>query len=298
MSLPFTLPPLLENGPQPLWTGKEFQIGNAQTKVLHYSTNNAGWNDELTDYHEDVSEGNHFIEVASRNNTIQQLKSTLKQPKPIILEVGCSSGFLLQEMRRVFPQATLIGSDIVYNPLLKLAERLPIPLLRFDILQCPLPDNCLDAITILNVLEHIEDDATALKQIHRILKPGGVLIIEVPAGPRLYDVYDKSCMHFRRYTLSNLCRLLKQKGFTLHNRTHLGVFIYPGFWLTKQKNKRFLSASEATQRQLMEKNIRRTGKSKILPRIMQAELMLGRFVSYPFGIRCLVTCTKQHEHPI
>ena len=42
MSLPFTLPPLLENGPHPLWTGTEFQIGDEQTKVLHYSTNNTG----------------------------------------------------------------------------------------------------------------------------------------------------------------------------------------------------------------------------------------------------------------
>ena len=292
MSLPFALPAVLENGPQPLWTGKEFQIGNEQTKVLHYSTNNAGWNDELTDYHEDAAGDKHFIDVASRSNTIQQLKITLRQPKPIILEIGCSSGFLLQEMHMAFPQATLIGSDIVYNPLLKLAERLPIPLLRFDILQCPLPDNCLDAITMLNVLEHIEDDATALKQIHRILKPGGVFILEVPAGPHLYDMHDKICMHFRRYTLANLCRLLKQKGFTLHKQTHLGVFIYPGFWLAKQKNKRFLSAPETVQRQLMEKSIRCTGKSKILSRIMQTELMLGRFVSYPFGIRCLVTCTK------
>jgi SAM-dependent methyltransferase len=292
MNQEFIFPPVIENGPRPLWTGKVFQLGNEQTKVLHYSSNNAGWNDELTDYHENAAADKHFIAIASRINTISQLKKTIKQPKPIILEVGCSSGFLLQEMRSVFPQATLMGADVVYKPLLNLAEHLAIPLLRFDIVQCPLPDNCLDAIIMLNVLEHIENDEAALKQVYRILKPGGCFVLEVPASPSLYDIHDKICLHFRRYTLSKLSRLLKQTGFTLLKQSHLGSFIYPGFWLAKQKNKRLLSAPEKLQRQLMEKSIRRSGKSKILSRIMQAELLLGRFISYPFGVRCLVTCTK------
>lgn len=293
MDLPFVLPPVIENGPNPLWTGQGFQIGHEQNKVLHYSTNNKGWCDDLTEFHENVAGENYFIDKASRNHTIYQLKTALKQAsKPAILEVGCSSGFMLHEIRTAFPQAVLMGSDIVYKPLLKLAERLPIPLLRFDMVQCPLPNNCLDAIIMLNVLEHIEDDLTALQQVYRVLKPGGIFIIEVPAGPHLYDVHDKFCMHFRRYSRFSLSQLLKQTGFSLLKTSHLGSFFYPGFWLAKQKNKRFLTASEALQYQAVEKSIQRTGKSKILAWIMELELLLGRFVSYPFGIRCLVTCSK------
>lgn len=111
---------------------------------------------------------------------------------------------MLQRIQQSFPHAMLIGSDIVYKPLIELSKKVTLPLLRFDILQCPLHDNCIDAIILLNVLEHIEDDIGTLKQIYRILKSNGILILEVPAGPHLYDAHDKICLHFRRYKLTKL----------------------------------------------------------------------------------------------
>ncbi|MGC1853836.1 MAG: class I SAM-dependent methyltransferase [Candidatus Aquirickettsiella sp.] len=293
MNLPFQLPPLSQNSPYPIWTGDDFQVGDERIKVLHYSSSNAGWNDELTEYHENAAGDNHFIDQASRHYTFTQLKKNLfSVTNPTILEIGCSSGYMLQKLNLLFPDATLIGSDVVYKPLLELSKRLTIPLLRFDILQCPLPDNCIDAIILLNVLEHIEDDVTTLKQIYRILKPNGVLILEVPAGPHLYDAHDKICMHFRRYKLSALCKLITQQGFSVANRSHLGTFIYPAFFLAKLWNKRLLTKSDTEQRQLMEKKIRRTSKNKFLSALMEMELMLGKWLSYPFGIRCMVSCIK------
>ncbi len=296
MNLPFQLPPLSQNSPYPIWTGDNFQVGDERIKVLHYSSNNAGWNDDLTSYHENAAGDNHFIDQASRHYTFSQLKKNLSLvTKPTILEIGCSSGYMLQKLNQLFPHATLIGSDVVYKPLLELSKRLTIPLLRFDILQCPLPDNCIDAIILLNVLEHIEDDIATLKQIYRILKPNGVLILEVPAGPHLYDAHDRICMHFRRYKLSALCELITQHGFTVANRSHLGTFIYPAFFLAKLWNKRLLKKSDTEQRQLMEKKIRRTSKNKCLSALMEMELMLGKWLSYPFGIRCMVTCIKPNH---
>lgn len=293
MELSFQLPPLMQNGPCPAWTGHDFKIGNERTKVLHYSTNHAGWNDDLTSYHENAAGDNHFIDQASRNYTLYQLKKNLVSlTKPSILEIGCSSGYMLQKLNQSFPHATLIGADVVYKPLLELSKRLTIPLLRFDILQCPLPDNSIDAIILLNVLEHIEDDVTTLKQIYRILKPNGVLILEVPAGPHLYDAHDRICMHFRRYKLSKLCQLITKQGFTIANRSHLGTFIYPAFFLAKLWNKRLLSKPDIEQRQLMEKKIRRTSQNKFLSALMHMELKLGKWIAYPFGIRCMVSCIK------
>jgi SAM-dependent methyltransferase len=63
-------------------------------------------------------------------------------------------------------------------------------LLHFDLRHCPLPDGSFDGVILLNVLEHIKEDAAALRQIARILKPGGIAAIEVPAGRGLYDIYD------------------------------------------------------------------------------------------------------------
>ena len=293
MELPFQLPPLLQNGPVPIWTGQDFQVGKERTKVLHYSSNNAGWNDDLTSYHENAAGDNHFIDQASRHYTLTQIKKHLSTvTNPSILEIGCSSGYMLQRIQQSLPHAMIIGSDVVYKPLIELSKKVTLPLLRFDILQCPLPDYCIDAIILLNVLEHIEDDITTLKQIYRILKPNGILILEVPAGPHLYDAHDKICLHFRRYKLTKLCKLITEQGFKISNRSHLGTFIYPAFFLAKLWNKRLLSKSETKQRQLIEKKIRKTSNNKLLSRLIALELMLGKWISYPFGIRCVVSCVK------
>lgn len=295
MNLPFDLPPL-HDGIIPLWLGNEFKVGENLVKVLSYSSNTLGWNDELTSFHEESAGDQHFIDRASRDHAIYQLNKNLHEKNPTILEVGCSSGYMLERIQKAMPNATLMGADVVHEPLLKLTERLPnVPLLRFDMVNCPLPDQSVDAIVMLNVLEHIKEDAAALKQVFRILKPGGVAIIEVPAGPHLYDPYDKILMHYRRYILSDLCQLAKNQGFQIKHKSHLGFFLYPGFWMVKKRNIRLINAAEDVQRRLVENNIRDTGKNRLFHAIMQTELKLGRFISYPFGIRCLLTCKKPHK---
>jgi hypothetical protein len=79
MALPFQLPPIVHNGSHPIWTNLDFQIDNERTKILHYSSNNAGWSDELTRYHENATGDNHFIDQASRVYTLTQLKKTYQQ---------------------------------------------------------------------------------------------------------------------------------------------------------------------------------------------------------------------------
>lgn len=292
--LPFKFLPNQTHGAEPIWENGLFSIGDEEVSVLEYSSNLAGWNDQLTAFHEENAGENHFIDCASRQHATSQLNEYLTEPNPIIMEIGCSSGHLLEKLSKEVSHATLIGADIVYKPLLELAKKYTnIPMLRFDLVNCPLPDNCLDAIVLLNVLEHIEDDVTALKQMKRILKPGGIAIIEVPAGPHLYDIYDKQLLHFRRYRLNDLAKQVKQCGFKILKKSHLGFFIYPGFWLVKQRNKRLLNEPQEKSKQIIEKNIRDTGSNKLLHRLMKLELFLGNWINFPTGIRCLLTCVKE-----
>jgi SAM-dependent methyltransferase len=249
--------------------------------------------DELTRFHEDTAGSSHFIDLASRQHALEQLHSHVRGVSPVILDIGCSSGFMLRLAREHVPHAFVIGSDYVLGPLRQLAADMPdVPLLQFDLVKCPLPPNSVDAVTLLNVLEHIQDDAAAMRQVCRILKPGGAAVIEVPAGPGLYDVYDKLLLHHRRYTLSGLNQLASGAGFQIANQSHLGFFIYPGFWFAKQRNKRFLPQGEDVHQQVVARNIRETGGSRFLDVLMRIELLLGRWLFYPFGIRCLMTCLK------
>lgn len=288
---PWPLPPGYTE--KPVWIGHGFRIGHALVPILSYEVGSSGWSDELTRFHEETAGSGHFIDSASRQHALEQCGRHVKGGSPVILDVGCSSGFMLRLIRKSLPHASVIGSDVVRGPLEQLAAKMPdMPLLQFDLVHCPLPDNSIDAVVLLNVLEHIQDDGAAMRQVHRILKPGGIVVIEVPAGPHLYDVYDKLLLHCRRYPLAALHGLVKNAGFQIIKRSHLGFFLYPGFWLVKQRNKRLLSQEKALQQRIVEENIRDTGNSRLLNAIMRIELFLGRWVSYPFGIRCLVTCIK------
>jgi SAM-dependent methyltransferase len=261
--------------------------------VLPYGANASGWTDDLTTFHEETAGPNHFIDRASRQHAQQQLCQHVRAASPVILEVGCSSGFMLHLIREHFPHAFVMGSDVVCGPLEQLALDMPdIPLLHFDLAQCPLPENSLDAVVLLNVLEHIEDDAGAMQHIYRILKPGGIVVMEVPAGPHLYDIYDKLLLHYRRYSLIALRKLIEEARLQIIEQSHLGCFLYPGFWLVKQRNKRFLAEEDVMHRRVVAQNIDATKNSRLMDAVMHIELALGRYISYPFGIRCLMTCIK------
>ncbi len=285
--------PLTDQLTRPIWTGHGFQIGEIKASILSYEIGTSGWTDELTSFHEDEAGSNHFIDLASRQYAMEQIEIHVKSFDAAFLEIGCSSGFMINLLKKKLPDALVIGSDYVREPLEHLATQLPeVPLLHFNLLKCPLPDNSLDCVVLLNVLEHIEDDLEALRQIYRILKPGGIAVVEVPAGPGLYDTYDKLLMHFRRYSMKTITRLIEQTGFKVLKKSHLGFFIYPGFWFVKQRNKRFLKQQQATQKQMVAKNISSTKNNFLLKTIMWLELKLGHVVTYPFGIRCVITLQK------
>jgi glycosyltransferase involved in cell wall biosynthesis len=89
-----------------------------------------------------------------------------------------------------------------------------------------------DTIVCLNVLEHIEDDRGALQRMKALLRPGGRLILYVPANPRLHCEIDRSVGHHRRYEKQGLISRLNEAGFTVlraRNHNTLGAL---GWWIT------------------------------------------------------------------
>jgi len=294
MRFKFPVPPGYRDSP--VWTGDGFRIGFENVPVLFYTGCDVGWTSDLTEFHEaEADQGNHYIDQASRLHACNELKKNLSTDCAI-LEIGSSSGYLLRDIKKAFPGVFIIGSDCIPEPLEKIAlHHLNIPLIQFDLVHCPLPDGCVDIVVALNVLEHIEDDTAALQQIFRILKPGGYAIIEVPADPELYDFYDAQLKHFRRYTLDDLSLKAKDAGFDLLNKSHLGFFIYPVFRLIKLKNKEKMNWSYAQKQTSMKQMIHLGGPimNGFMFGLIKIELLLGRVVSFPWGIRCLLTVKKK-----
>ena len=292
----FVWPPPPNSHTQPLWTGAGFEYEGQHVSVLSYLPKSGNWSKELTEMHELEAGPGHPINVASRRLAIENLRQYCQTPHPLLLDVGCSSGYLLKDLQTAVPDYQLAGSDFILEPLRALAQRLPmIPFVQFDICECPLPSASLDVVVSLNVLEHIRDDQGALRQLARLLKPGGLAYIEVPSSPACYDIYDEHLMHYRRYRKSDLRRAAEAAGFEVLRATHLGVFIFPAFYAVKRRNRRLLSLPVEQKAVVVAAQIRQTQQSWLMRVLFACELWFGRFISYPFGIRCVLVLRKKSQ---
>jgi SAM-dependent methyltransferase len=263
--------------------------------MLECDLANSGWTDELTELHDAEAGSDHYIDVASRGCALHWVRNCVPLDG-LILDIGCSSGHMLRLLRQELPHARLVGADYVSGPLTKLSSQLPmVPLTQFDLTACPLEDACADAIIALNVLEHIPDDGQAIGEMFRILKPRGKAVIEVPAGPGLYDIYDRQLLHYRRYQMTNLVSQFERSGFQIVEKSHLGFFLYPAFWLVKKWNRRYLAASGEEQRRRVVASIRTARRSRLMTAVMDCEASLRTHLSFPFGIRCLLLAEKPAE---
>ena len=119
-----------------------------------------------------------------------------------------------------------------------------------------------------------------------------VYVQEVPAGPRLYDIYDEHLLHHRRYTLEELRDKAGRAGFQCVRATHLGALLYPAFWFVKRRNRKLLSLPPEEKKRLVAQQIRRTSGSALLRLALRLELFAGRRVRYPAGIRCVIVLHK------
>jgi SAM-dependent methyltransferase len=262
------------------------------TSVVSYEVGASGWTDDLAAFAEEHAGSDHPIDVASRSFALTALNH-LPREDAVVLEVGCASGYVLRLIRSQLPSATVIGSDYVIGPLKELAPSLPdVPIIQFDLIHCPLPSESVDAVIMLNVLEHIKDDAAALRQVRRILRPGGLLIVEVPAGPHLYDVYDKLLMHYRRYSMRRLKRLVTGSGFEITFASHLGSIVFPGFALVKLWNRRTNPQPDTAGQQAVGTYIKYTASSGLVRLAFAMERWLGRWIRWPFGTRCVLIGKK------
>jgi SAM-dependent methyltransferase len=95
------------------------------------------------------------------------------------------------------------------------------------------PADSITAAGMFDVLEHIQDDAAALRLVHRLMRPGGHLFLTVPAYPALFSEDDRLAGHFRRYTLASLRQVLVGAGFGIRFGSYMFVPLPPLVFLLR-----------------------------------------------------------------
>lgn len=273
------------------WIGQD-ATNDAFLQYVH--PDRVNWSEDLESLHEDSSR-EHFIDVWTRRAMLDRLGPLPAGPS--IVDVGCSSGYMLEDLRAVHPDATLIGVDLIPSGLRKAHALVPqARLLQADVCELPLHDCSLDAVLSANLLEHVPDDLRALAELRRVLRAGAIAVVVVPAGPGLYDYYDRFLGHERRYGRNELAGKARSVGFEVLQDIHLGSPLYPPFWLAKQRNRRRGDCLTHDLRKRVAGEISATQGSRIGRLACKVEeRLLGTGIRLPFGIRTL-TVLRRPEH--
>jgi SAM-dependent methyltransferase len=163
---------------------------------------------------------------ASRTRALKVVLDRLlpKTADSRLLDVGCGAGNMIHHLSHY---GQVKGIEIDSRPV-KMAHQRGYDVDQFDATQ-PLPfaANSFDAVTALDVIEHNQDDLAILADSYRVLKPGGHMIITVPALMWLWSHNDDINAHVRRYTAGELKQKLAQTGFTVRRVTYNNFFIFP-----------------------------------------------------------------------
>jgi SAM-dependent methyltransferase len=146
-------------------------------------------------------------------------------PDARILEVGAGTGSNFA-MLRAFGRVEAIEPDASARSLASRRGGFTVAggLLPYGV---DLPDRRYDLIVLLDVLEHIADDAASLRVLRGKLAPGGRIVLTVPAAPWLWSAHDVAHHHKRRYTARTLRAVLLAGGFRVRHLSHFNTLLFP-----------------------------------------------------------------------
>ncbi len=209
-----------------------------------------------------------------------------------ILDIGCGTGETLTFLKKSFPKAKLFGVD-ASNQAVKYTKARGHHAKMANALHLPFPAKSFDAVLLLDVIEHIKNDAAVIKEAKRILKPDGVIVVTVPALQLIWSAHDINQGHFRRYTRHRLTDLAKK------NRLKIGFLSYFNFLLSPAIIPVRLMSRISPLKRLGEYDSRlnyRLAYNKIINTILKslfiAEISLLKLVSYPWGISVAIKMEK------
>jgi SAM-dependent methyltransferase len=142
-----------------------------------------------------------------------------------ILDAGCGTGNNLTHLRRF---GRTLGIDLS-DEALRFCRGRGVPAARGSLLALPFPDGRFDAVTSFDVIYHrwVEDDRAAVREMARVLAPGGLLLLRVPALKMLWGAHDEAVHSRHRYTRGEVRRLLEGEGLEVLRLTYANTLLFP-----------------------------------------------------------------------
>jgi SAM-dependent methyltransferase len=221
---------------------------------------------------------------------------TLEQQLPdwrekAILDAGCGTGAIL---KRLGSAQSSVGVDLAPEAISFCHERGLTNVQQADITALPFADASFDAVICLSVLcqQRVRDAGEAVRELGRVLRPNGLLLLNVPAFRFLHSPHDVAVMTARRFTKSEIRSLLQENGFVVRRLTYWTTLLFPLAVLA-----RTLGGSK------MGRDFPSAGTffsftNYLFNKIMRFELILLKKISFPFGVGVFAAARKRKASSI
>ena len=200
-----------------------------------------------------------------------------------ILDVGCGTGLMVESLLEW--GRDVVGLDLRPEGLQRTRRAFPrAGMVQAEATELPFAGESFRVVMLLDVLEHV-DDHRLLEEVHRVLEPGGVAIITVPAMPWLWSYRDEAAGHRRRYTSRQLASLAADRRLEVRDMRYYQCLLFPLIVIT-----RLLGRWDPTAREREERPQPRL--NGLLTRINLFEVKLGDVIAWPWGSSLVAVCQK------
>jgi len=202
-----------------------------------------------------------------------------------ILDVGCGTGANL-EMLAQYGEAE--GVD-VSDDALEFCKQKGLQAQKGLAEKLPFADETFDITTALDVIEHLDDDLSGLREMHRVTKSGGYSLIFVPAFMWLWGVQDDVSNHRIRYTRGQIVARLQKAGYTVERATYANWTFFTPILAGRTIMKLTGIKPES------ENNITISGLNGVFGRLFGAESLWLRRFNFPIGVSIVIVARKNNS---
>lgn len=203
--------------------------------------------------------------------------------EPRILDIGCGTGGNLKTLSS-FGKAE--GVDISREALDFCRARGLENVREGAAETLPYAGDSFDLVTALDVVEHLDDDVAGLREMRRVLRPGGRLLLFVPAFMFLWGVQDDISHHRRRYTLPELRRKLEQAGMKVERASYANITFFGPIMVGR------LFMRLTGLRPASENNINVSALNGFLERVFGSESRWLNKRKFPFGVSIICAARR------
>lgn len=232
-----------------------------------------------------VTEDKHWWHVSKRKICLDFIEKYSNAKAPQILDIGCGTGKNIEALSRLGTVWGIDNSKVAVDYCVNKRKLRKIYLADAQITN--FHNGKFDIVTMLDVLEHLDDKIT-IKEIRRILKPKGLLVLTVPASQRLWSQWDVALHHKRRYSKKSLFDILTLQGFKVIKISYMYSFLIIPVLIIRSIKSIFAQKHYSSDFQ-----ITIWGSNLLMSQISKFERQIIKRFNIPFGTSLICIAQKK-----